>query len=203
RPSRDFVMLQLTYENWNGTPEDIHLTGIGRGFNGYLCYDFPIKESNFSFAAGIGLSVSNVYFKNQRVIMNSPEDQILFQDVDSTSQNLYKKSKLMTSYLEAPFEIRFFGNKENRNQGFKAAVGMRVGVLIGASAKSKNSLPGYTVVEKTNTKRYVQTWRFAPTVRVGWGNFSIYGSYNISQLFNAGKGPEVFPYSLGICLSGL
>lgn len=203
RPSRDFVMLQLTYENWNNTPDSINVTGFGRGFNGYICYDFPIKQSNFSFAAGLGLSVSNIYFKDQQVVMNSPQDQILFQNVDTGSTDLYKKSKLMTSYLEAPFEIRFFGNKDDRNKGFKAAVGMRVGMLIGTSAKSKNTLPGYTVVEKTNTKRYVQTWRFAPTVRLGWGNFSVYGSYNVSQLFNAGKGPEVFPCAIGICLSGL
>lgn len=204
RPSRDFVMLQLTYENWNGTPDSVNLSGFGRGFNGYINYDFPIKKSNFSFAAGIGLSVSNVYFNDQKVVMNSTSSQIIFQNVDTAANtNLYKKNKLMTTYLEAPFEVRFFGNKDDRNKGFKAAIGMRVGVLVGASAKTKHTLAGPAIVEKVNTKRYVQTWRFAPTVRLGWGNFSVYGSYNISQLFNPGQGPEVYPYAIGICLSGL
>ncbi len=204
RPSRDFVMLQLTYENWNGTPDSVKLTGFGRGFNGYINYDFPIKKSNFSFAAGLGLSVSNVYFDDQKVEMNKVSDQIIFQNVDtSENTNLYKKNKLMTTYLEAPFELRFFSNKDDRNKGFKAAIGMRVGVLLGATAKTKHTLVGPAIVEKVSTKRYVQTWRFAPTVRIGWGNFSVYGSYNISQLFNPGQGPEVYPYSIGICLSGL
>jgi hypothetical protein len=50
KASHDFVMLQLTYENWSKTPDSVKTGGLGRGFNAYLCYDFPIKKSNFSFA---------------------------------------------------------------------------------------------------------------------------------------------------------
>ncbi len=204
KPSRDFVMLQFTYDNWNGTPDDVKIGGIGRGFNAYLCYDFPISKSNFSFAAGLGVSSNNVYFKDQLAVMNTNSSAIIFQNVDTIANtDNYKKSKLSTTYLEAPFELRFFANKTNRNRGFKAAVGMKVGLLVNAHSKNKNSVSGTNIVEKTVTKRYVQTWRFAPTVRIGWGNFSAYGSYNLSPLFNSGQGPEVFPYSVGICITGL
>jgi len=204
KPSRDFFMLQLTYENWNQTPDDIRIGGVGRGFNAYLCYDFPIAKSHFSFAAGLGIGSSNIYFKDQIAVMNTENDSITFANVDTASGvNLYKRSKLNTTYLEAPFELRFFGNKENRNKGFKAAIGMRVGLLVGAHSKVRHSVGNTVITEKVNTKRYIQTWRFAPTFRIGWGNLSLYGSYNVSPLFKAGQGPEVFPYSIGICLSGL
>ena len=49
------------------------MKGLSRGFSGYLCYDFPIKKSNFSFAAGIGIAVSNIYLDNQQV-MNTDKD---------------------------------------------------------------------------------------------------------------------------------
>lgn len=202
--SRDFVMLQATYENWNTTDKSINITGVGRGFNGYLCYDFPIKKSHFSFAPGLGISVSNVYFRDQLLMMNTNSNSAYFQNVDTAANtNFYKNSKLTTTYIEAPFELRYFSNNTNRNVGFKASIGMRVGVMVGASSKNKNSLSGVNVVEKVNTTRYFQTWRFAPIARVGWGNFSVYGSYNITQLFKTGEGPEVYPFSVGICLSGL
>lgn len=202
--SRDFVMVQATYEAWNTPDSTIKFGGVGRGFNAYLCYDFPIKKSNFSFAPGLGISVSNVYFNNQLLMLNTASNKAYFQNVDTVEGlNLYKSSKVTTAYLEAPFELRYFSNNVNRNIGFKASIGMRVGVLVGAHTKNKNSVSGYTAVEKVNTTRYFQTWRFAPIVRVGWGNFSVFGSYNISQLFKAGEGPEVYPYSIGICLSGL
>jgi len=206
KPSRDFVMLQLTYNNWAQTPDNVKIGGLGRGVNAYLCYDFPIAKSNFSFAAGLGVSAENVYFQDQRAVMNTSAGQITFLNVDTTEgQNYYKKSKLSTTYLEAPFELRFFSNKDNRNKGFKMAVGMRVGLLVGAHTKEKHSAPDMPeiIVEKVSTRRYLQTWRFAPMARIGWGNFSVYGSYNISQLFNSGQGPEVFPYSVGICITGL
>lgn len=203
KPSRDFLMFQLTYEGWNNTPDSVKTGGIGRGANIYLCYDFPIAKSHFSFAAGLGIGTSNIYFDDQRVIMNTANTAITFQDMTTTEAESYKRVKLSTAYLEAPFELRYFANKINRNRGFKAAIGMRVGMLVGAHTKDKRSIGGVNIVEKVNTKRYIQTWRFAPTVRLGYGNFSVYGSYNLSQLFNAGQGPEVFPYSVGICITGL
>lgn len=206
KPSRDFVMLNLTYDGWANVPDDVNIGGIGRGISGYLCYDFPISRSHFSFAAGLGLSSNNIYFKDQVAVMNTSAEAIRFKNVDTIDgDNYYKRSKLSTTYLEAPFELRYFANKENRNRGFKAALGMHVGLLVGAHTKTKHSAPGMNevIVEKVNTRRYVQTWRFAPALRIGWGNFSVYGTYNISQLFNAGAGPEVFPYSVGICISGL
>jgi hypothetical protein len=203
KPSRDFVMFQLTYENWYNTPDSVNIGGIGRGFNAYLCYDFPIAKSNFSFAAGLGVGTSNIYFDDQLLVLNNPSGIATFRNVDSGGVNIYKKSKLTTAYLEAPFELRFFGDKYNRNRGFKMAIGARVGMLINAHTKNKNSLSGPVITEKVSSKSYFQTWRIAPTFRVGWGNFSLYGSMNITQLFNSGQGPEVYPYSIGLCITGL
>ena len=58
KPSRDMLMFQFSYDNWNKTPDSVNVTGFGRGVGAYLCYDFPISKSNFSFAAGIGFSSS-------------------------------------------------------------------------------------------------------------------------------------------------
>jgi hypothetical protein len=198
KPSRDFLMLQLTYEGWV-KPDSIKTTGIGRGLNGYFCYDFPIKKSNFSFAAGIGIGTSNIYLKNQQIIVDSAGFTKPARFIAETKD--YKKYKLTTAYLEAPFELRFFSNKENRNKGFKAAVGLRVGTLVGAHMKGK--LNGNKIVEKVNTKYDLEPWRFAGTVRLGWGNFSVLGTYNLSNLYKENQGPELTPYSIGICITGL
>jgi opacity protein-like surface antigen len=202
KPSRDFVMLQFTYEGWNNKPDSIKTSGIPRGFNAYLCYDFPIQKSHFSFAAGIGIGTSNIYFNNQ---------EIRFQDTGAAGSSArfvpesrdYSKYKLTTAYLEAPFELRYFENKNNRNKGFKAAIGARAGLLVGAHAKGVLKVDGNKVAEKINTRRYMEKWRFSATARVGWGNFSLFGSYNINALFAEGSGPDVTPYSIGLCITGL
>jgi hypothetical protein len=199
-PSRDYVMLQFGYEGWNGAPDSIKTGGIGRSFNAYLCYDFPLAKSNFSFAAGAGIAVSNIYFKNQTVTINDTNSQIQFvpEIID------YKKYKLSTAYLEAPFELRFFGNKENRNKGFKASVGLKVGALISSHTKGKRTYNSKPIIEKVSTKRYIETIRYSATARIGYGNFSLYGQYSIGNLFRVGSGPEnVRPYQIGLCITGL
>jgi len=200
-PSRDYVMLQIGTEWWGNQPDSITTTTLGRVFNAYLCYDFPIAKSNFSFAAGAGIGTSNIYFKNQVINISDTTPAIQFLPETNPA---YKKYKLSTAYVEAPFELRFFGNKENRNVGFKAAIGLRVGALVSSHTKGKYTLNSKPIVDKVVTKRYIETWRYAATLRLGYGNFSVYGAYNISNLFRLNSGPEnVRPIQIGLTLSGL
>lgn len=205
KPARDFLVLALTYDNWAQAPVGTRITGFGRGFSGHILYDFPINQSHFSFAGGLGISSNNVYFDKQIPVLNSASSEFTLQDLDTSIASRYKMAKLNTTYLELPLELRYFANKENRNSGFKAAVGMHVGMLVGAHSKVRHSAPDLPelINEKVNSKRYFQKWRFAPIVRLGWGNFQVYGSYSLSSLFNEGAGPQVYPYSIGISISGL
>lgn len=202
KPSRDFVMVQFAYGNWMNKPDSIKTGGFNRDFNAYVCYDFPIRKSHFSFAAGVGVGTSNIYFENQQLVRgdtSSLASQIRF----IPEQQDYKKYKLTTAYIEAPFELRFYGNKENRNKGFKAAVGLRVGSLLGAHTKGRREVLGAKFIDKETTKRYMDPWRFAGTVRLGWGNFTLMGTYGLNPVFKSGQGPDVIPYSIGLCITGL
>ncbi|HTN46126.1 MAG TPA: outer membrane beta-barrel protein [Flavipsychrobacter sp.] len=201
KPSRDFIMVQLTYDNWLNTPDSVDLTGFGRGANLYLCYDFPIAKSNFSFAAGIGIGTSSVFLNNRELVLTDTGSAAVARFAPESKE--YKSFKFSTTYLEAPFELRFFGNKENRNTGFKAAIGLRVGTLVGAHTKGRHAVDGSKVTDKVNTKRFLENWRYAGTVRLGWGNFTLFGAYSLGGVFKEGKGPDVTPYSVGLCITGL
>jgi hypothetical protein len=100
-------------------------------------------------------------------------------------------------------ELRFFGNNKNRNRGFKAAIGTNIGLNVGAHTKGVSGKGGSKFNDKVVTKRFIQQWSFSPTVRLGYGNFSVYGSYSLTPLFKDGAGPQVLPFSVGICLTGL
>src|SRR5690606_26067381 len=139
------------------------------------------KKSNFSFAAGLGIASSNMVFKDQQVILGDTATQIQFVDDGGT----YKRFKLSMNYVEAPLELRFFSNKENRNKGFKAAVGMKVGALINLHTKGVREFNNKPIREKESTRRFVETYRASATLRLGYGNFSVYGQYGLTNLFRA------------------
>lgn len=202
KPSRDFLMIDLAYNNWMKKPDSVKTKTVGYAFNVFLCYDFPIKKTKLSFAAGLGISASVVYL-NQQVIANRDTGILGAQARFIPDTNHYKRYKFATTYLTAPFELRFFSNSLNRNKGFKAAIGMQIGTLLGAHTKGLRSVSGTNIKEKVDTKRYVSAWDFAATARVGWGNFSLFGSYNLTTVFKENAGPPITPISVGICITGL
>lgn len=199
KPSRDFLMLEFVYNGWLNAPDSIKTKGLGRGFNGYLCYDFPIKKSHFSFAAGVGISTSNIYLDGQEVVSTDRDSNAQARFIPETIN--YKRFKVNTTYFEAPFELRFFGNKNNRNKGFKTAIGLRVGTLIGAKGKGRED--GIKISYQTNTKAFLETWRFSTSFRIGYGNFSAVGTYNLTPLYKDLQGPPITPFSIGLCITGL
>jgi len=198
KPASDFLMIQLGIDGWAGKPDYIHTTGIGKGLNVYLCKNYPLKNSKLSFAAGIGIGSSSIYLDNQEARFADTT----FVKFEEETKN-YSKYKLTTAYFEAPLELRYFDNNVNKNKGFKAAIGLRIGTLLQAHTKGVYSFSGVKTTDKVVSKHFLDTWRFAATARVGYGNFSLFVAYNLNTLFKAGSGPDITPYSVGLCISGL
>ncbi len=198
KPASDFLMIQLGIDGWAGKPDSIHTSGIGKGLNVYLCKNYPLKNSKLSFAAGIGIGSSSIYLDNQEARFADTT----FVKFEAETKN-YSKYKLTTAYFEAPLELRYFDNNVNKNKGFKAAIGLRIGTLLQAHTKGVYSFSGVKTTDKVVSKHFLDTWRFAATARVGYGNFSLFVAYNLNTLFKAGSGPDITPYSVGLCISGL
>jgi len=202
KPARDLIMLQLNYNTWLQKPDTVRTRTFGYSFNGYFCYDFPIKNSKLSFATGIGVSVA-VEYLNQQVLVDTNTVYNAGSAYFAADTTHFKRYKIVTTYLSAPFELRYFSNMVNRNKGFKAAIGLKIGTLLGVDEKGLYSVDGTNVKTKTDTKRDFSPWDFAATARVGWGNFSLFASYNLTNVFKQNEGPPITPAAIGICLSGL
>ncbi|MEN9884330.1 MAG: hypothetical protein RLZZ420_1547 [Bacteroidota bacterium] len=198
----DHFMLQFGMAGW-GKPDEITTKGFSRTFNGYFLFDFPFKSNpRLSVAVGPGVGTDNIFFDKTTVDLNDRTGVKFLRDTITR----YKKHKLVTGYVEAPIELRYSTNPENMNKGWKFAFGAKIGTLIDAKMKSKIDLDatgtgGYYTKEKD--RRYINSTRFALIGRVGLGNFSVFGSYTVTDFFKEGLGPSVRPYSFGVVLSGL
>ncbi|MCC6287646.1 MAG: outer membrane beta-barrel protein [Chitinophagaceae bacterium] len=198
----DHFMLQLGYHGWGGDTKNINTKGFSRTFNMYFMYDFPFKSTpNFSAAAGVGVGTDNMFLKETTVdLTKSP---LTFTGDTSAT---YKKYKLATTYLEIPVELRYTANPENFNKSFKAAIGLKVGTMVDAHTKAKISRDNegngnYSV--RMKDRRNFNSTRLAATVRIGYGVFSLFGTYQINTFVRDGYGPNLKPYTIGLCISGL
>lgn len=205
----DHLMFQLSSDHWLGAADSVsnHIKGLSRGANLYLMIDKPFKGNpRFSAAFGIGVSTSSIYFKRMVVDIASRTPVLPFQQLDTLSY--FKKFKVATAYLEVPVELRFTARPDDPNKSFKCAVGLKVGTLLSASTKGKdfrdnsgNSINSSTI--KTKNKSYFNTTRLAATARIGMGNFTLFGAYNITTMFKDGVAPDTKLLQVGLTFSGL
>jgi hypothetical protein len=204
----DHVMLQFGLDRWAGVPDSIksNMKGFSKAANIYVMMNKPFKNNpQFSFAFGAGFGTSNVFFKNYSINIKSTAAKLPFTALDSSDR--FKKYKLTTVYLEIPVELRYTSNAA-KNKSVKIALGVKVGTLLNAHTKGKTlqNQSGATInayTEKESSKRFFNSTRIAGIARIGYGNFSVFGSYQFTNLLKDGVGPDLKPFQIGLCLSGL
>ena len=188
---------------WQGAPDDIDLRTIHQGATAFGMFNFQLGEGLTSFSVGLGIRNHNMY-SNSR-IDNIKADTIHFTAVPNDV--VYKKSKVNLVYLDLPveFKIRF-------ESGFKLTVGFKAGWSIDSKEKYKgdryeeyhgSQFNGQRVgvMEKTKDIRHVETFSYGPTFRIGYKFVSLYGYYQISDVFKRNLGPAMHPISIGLTIT--
>lgn len=178
---------------WQNTPEGLALSTINRGINIFGMYNYRFGSSNLSFAFGLGICSHNMYGNSIPEEINGETTFIKIPDSIS-----YKKSKLVITYLDIPIEFRL-----KTKSKFRAAIGFKVGYLLNVHSKYKgdNFLGNNDKVKQKSTNvKYLELFRYGPTVRIGYRWFNITTYYSLSYLFKAGRGPDMYPISVGISL---
>jgi outer membrane protein with beta-barrel domain len=178
---------------WQGAPADMDLRTINQGVNVFGMYNFQLAESNSSFAVGLGIDNHNMY-SNTR-IDNITADTITFVPLDE----VYQRSKINLTYFSIPMEF-----KVRLKSGFKFGAGFKLRYMMSSKDKYIGDIPNEEK-GRTNVKRKtissMEDWTYGFTFRVGYKSFNLFGYYQISNIFQKGKGPEMYPISIGITLT--
>lgn len=205
--ANDHLLIQIGYDGWAQMPDTIHTKGFSRSLNMYFMFDFPFKtDPRFSVGVGVGIGSSSIFFDKQEVGVAGLTSTLSFPDKSQTDH--FKKYKLVSTYAEAPVEMRFTADPEHSDKSWKGAIGVKVGTLLNVHTKGKNlvSSTGAAInnfIEKESSKRYFNSTRLAASGRVGYGHISLYGQFQINNFIKDGLGPNVHPFAIGITFSGL
>lgn len=184
------VGAEIYQDFWMNWPKGMNVRAINQGAGGFVMYNVPIGKSPLTFSIGAGLGFHNLY--SNTTINDIHADTITFTPiVDSID---YRKSKLGLTYLDFPLELRLVTHEKIR-----FAVGVKLGYLLDAKTKYKgNDAEGFESTIKYRKVEHVDKFRFGPTVRFGYDWFQIMGYFSVTQVFEKGLGPEVYPISVGI-----
>jgi hypothetical protein len=199
-----------------------HWAGLGLGINGYLTsdgkLDMPAEykyldlhyeksvnvdinffeqninliKRHFGLVTGLGLTFNNYRFDNNVILV--PDSSKIFGYYDNSKES-YKKSKLLVTYLTLPLLFEYQTNNNSDINSFHFTAGVIGGIRIGSHTKNM-----YDGDKKTKNRDdfYLNPFKLDATARIGWGVLNLYGNYSLTTLFKNDKGPELYPYSIGI-----
>ncbi|GAF04692.1 WG repeat-containing protein [Saccharicrinis fermentans] len=147
------------------------------------------------FVTGVGLNYNNYRFDN-------PNIPIIDEDGNLSSAAItdpLEKNKLTTLYLNVPvmFELQF---SKRRHSAFYISTGVIGGYRLKSYTKIVTKVDGEKDKEKNKDSFALNDFRYGAHVRIGFKAINLYGTYYLSQMFENGKGPELYPISFGISI---
>lgn len=158
--------------------------------------NFNIIEENFGMTTGIGLEWNNYRLHDRaRVFLDEELAGYKYEGSDTN----FVKSKFVTSYLTVPLMFEFQTNSHSKTNSFHVGFGVTSGLRIGTHTKivHKN---GDKDTEKDRGAASMNPFKIDLMARIGWGKINLYGKYALVKLFKENRGPEMYPFSVGISL---
>lgn len=135
----------------------------------------------------------NSYKYNSEEFMIPRLDSVAFQ----SSEVALKKNKLACTYIGIPVMLRYESNRSNLNHSFHIAAGGFGEYLIGSHTKTKSTSNDKI---KQHDDFNLNRFRYGITGRIGYGWASLFVNYSLSELFESGTGPVLYPASAGLAL---
>jgi len=146
--------------------------------------------------SGLGINWTKYHFKNNINISTSNDSTAFTFD----SIRSFDKYKLRATYLQVPLLIGMrLGDLDN-------PLGIQFGVVgsykIGSIIKQKYTLGETTMKDKTKDDFNLNPFKFEALARVSMDDFGFFAKYSLTELFESGRAPELYPFSIGITIGG-
>jgi hypothetical protein len=182
------------------------------------------KAKNIGLITGIGLAWNNYRF-NPPTYLEPTSPEITGYYMEDVS---VRKTKLTAMYVTVPLLFEM----QTKNPRYIKRFFFSVGGLISARISSHTKIyfneankeyrlrvpasdpaaykpgtyitPGATDrnIIKSFNSFYLQPVKFDASLRIGYGLLSIFGTYSINTLFQSGRGPKLYAWTIGITLLG-
>jgi len=174
----------------------------GRSFNFQFnlieCH-LNIVKHNFKLVTGFGFDYHSYAF-NRKTNLNPNADSISdFASVDTSNVYSYTKNKFRNTYIQIPLLLEF-NTSNNPDKSFHLAFGVIGQYLISSRTKQELEQNGFEFAKQKKDSYNLSPFSAKAHVNLGYRGFTVFGEYNLTPLFQSGKGPELYPFSVGVRL---
>lgn len=182
-------------------PDELYMDlNTGKSWNwnlNVIDYGFGLGTDKVGIATGLGFEFINYNFDGQNSIRKDPETGNIVPYIPDYAGNIVK-SKMNIAYVTAPLLLEFqipAGKKRIHISG-----GVIGGVKMWSNTKLKYKVSGEKSKEKARGDYNLSPLRWGLTARVGYRMINFYANYYMTPLFKENRGPELYPFSVGLAL---
>ncbi|MEN9994040.1 MAG: hypothetical protein RL762_697 [Bacteroidota bacterium] len=156
---------------------------------------FPIFKDYLGVVTGLG-------FNWNRYSIKGDYDFSVVNDTliaNATGVN-YAKNVLSSTYLQAPLLLQI-STSSNANHAWNISAGVVGGIRVDARQMQKWEADGKKNKDKTKDDFQFNPFQASLMATVGYGDWSLYMTYGLSDIFNEGSALKVRGVNAGILLS--
>ena len=156
--------------------------------------DIRIINEYVKFSTGLGYMAKNFTLANNyRLTKDVNGVTTGYQDQRLTMV----RNRFRTGYITAPAMLHFNTNK-NPSKSFRIGAGVVGGIKIFEAYRVKHYYDGHKTREKYNGGYNANPFMLDLRAVVGYGGVNLFATYSTQGLFKNNKGPEVYPFTVGI-----
>tara|TARA_R110002050_G_scaffold149463_1_gene276063 strand:+ start:111241 stop:112098 length:858 start_codon:yes stop_codon:yes gene_type:complete len=156
--------------------------------------DVRIINEYVKFSTGLGYMAKNFTLANNYLLTKDPDGITRgYQDHTRT----LVRNRFRTGYITAPAML-YFNTDKDPSRAFRVGAGVVGGVKIFEAYRLKHYQNGHKTREKYNGGYNANPFMLDLRAVVGYGGMNLYATYSTQGLFDSGKGPEVYPFTIGI-----
>ncbi len=156
-----------------------------------------IIKNKFGFLTGLGLQYQNYRFENN--VFLSGDSSLLHGYFNTDETKSYVKSKLVVNYLTLPLMFEYQTNSRKKSDSFHISAGAILGLRIGSHTKNVFYDNNKQKI-KDKDDFHLNPFKAELTCRIGWSRLNFFANYSMTSLFESGKAPGLYPFTVGLAL---
>jgi hypothetical protein len=158
-----------------------------------------IVRNNFKLVTGFGFDYHSYAFSRKTNLNPNTDSLGNFGSVDTSNTFSYKKNKFRNTYIQVPLLLEF-NTSNNPNKSFHMAFGVIGEYLILSRTKQKLEQNNFDFTKERKDSYNLSPFAAKAHVNIGYRGFTAFGEYSLTPMFQKGKGPELYPFTVGVRL---
>jgi len=162
-----------------------------------LEHKFRLGTDYVKFLSGLGMQWDVLRLKKDVTLQNS-RDKI--QLVDSQYGTDLKKNNLILGQIQIPLLLNF-NTKPGSKYNFHIDGGVVVGYRFKQVQKQEIVVDYKTSIDQNIKSQFHQNpFDFSATLRLGVGEWSVFGMYDLTSLYKKNEGPQLKVWNIGVTI---